>query len=52
MAIRARSLIILLFLVAAVLCYMTASVTGLFFLAITGAIFELLFWAKLLRKRR
>ena len=52
MAIRTRSLIILFLLVAAILCYVTGYMAGLFFLVALGAVFELFLWAKLLRKRR
>lgn len=52
MAIRARTLSILIFLVAAILCYATGFTTGLFAVAVLGAVFELYFWAQLLRKRK
>ena len=52
MALKARSLLILFFLVAAIFCYAVGSIAGLFFLVLIGGVFELLFWAKLLRKRR
>lgn len=52
MALQARSLVILTFLVAAAIFYATGFFTGLTVLIVMGAIFELLFWAKLLRKRR
>lgn len=52
MAIRARGFITLCFLVAAIFCYATGFIAGLFFVAVAGGIFELLFWANLLRKRR
>jgi len=49
MAISARTLTILLFLVAAVFFYAIGNTTELFFLLAAGAVFELLFWAKLLK---
>lgn len=52
MAIHTRTLIILLFLGAAVLFYAAGFYTGLMALVAVGAVFELLFWAKLFRRRR
>lgn len=52
MAIRTRNLVIVLFLVAAIVFYLIGNITGLFFLLAAGAVLELLFWAKLLKKRR
>ena len=52
MAIRTRTLFTLFFLVLAILCYATGFIAGFFFVVVAGVIFELLFWANLLRKRR
>ena len=52
MAIQTRSLVILLFLLAAIVFYAAGFHTGLFALVAVGGIFELLFWARLFRKRR
>ena len=51
MAIRSRPLTILIFLLAAIVFYATGFITGLVALLGAGAFFELLFWARLLRKR-
>lgn len=50
MAIKARGLTILLFLIAAIFFYAIGNITGLMFLLIIGGVFELLFWSKLFRK--
>ena len=52
MAIPSRSLIILLFLLAAITFYGAGFHTGLVGLVVLGGIFELLFWVRLFRKRR
>lgn len=52
MAIKSRGLIILCFLIAAIFCYAIGSLTGLVIIFALGVVFELIFWAKLLRKRR
>lgn len=52
MAIRTRPLAIFIFLLAAILFYAAGFSTGLVALLGAGAFFELLFWARLLGKRR
>jgi len=52
MAIQTRSFLIFIFLMAAVIFYATGFITGLVVLTGLGVLFELLFWARLLRKRR
>ena len=52
MAIHSRSLMIFVFLLAAIVFYASGFTTGLVALVIIGACFELLFWARLFRRRR
>lgn len=52
MAISSRGLGILFFLLAAIFCYVAGSITGLIIIVGTGAVFELLFWVRLLKKHR
>ena len=52
MAIKARSLFILLFLIAALFFYAIGNITGIVFLFVIGGFFELLFWARLFKRKR
>ena len=52
MAIQTRSFLILGFLAAAVICYIAGYATGLVTVLVIGGVFELLFWAKLFKRRR
>ncbi|NKB34440.1 MAG: hypothetical protein GKR91_15215 [Pseudomonadales bacterium] len=52
MALRARGLVILFLLVAALLSYAIGSMGGIVFFIGVGAVFELLFWFNLFRKKK
>lgn len=51
MALKARSLFVLLFLVAALFFYAIGNITGILALLVIGGFFELLFWAKLFKRK-
>lgn len=52
MAIRTRGLVLLFLIVAALISYAIGSMSGLVFFVGIGAVFELIFWAKLFRFRK
>lgn len=52
MALKAKPLLVLLFLIAALFFYAIGNFTGILFLVVLGGFFELLFWAKLFKRKR
>ena len=52
MAIKARPVLILLFLLIAMFFYAIGSATGFLVLFVTGGVCELLFWANLFKQKK